>query len=68
MKSRDRRRSEPSRAARRARRAAEQAAHTARVIASIEAQVGPVEDRIDWEHVDYLRTQIGLPPQGAPET
>ena len=68
MKSRDRRRSELSRAARRARRTTEQAARTARTIASIEAQVGPVEDRIDWEHVDRLRAQIGLPPQGAPKT
>ena len=68
MKSRDRRRSEPSREARRTRRATEQTARTARAIASIEAQVGPVEDRIDWEHVDHLRAQIGLPPQGAPKT
>jgi len=65
---RDRRRSQASREARLARRATEQAAQTARTIASIEAQVGPVEDRIDWEHVDHLRALIGLPPQNEEGT
>ena len=65
MKNRDRLRSKPTRIARRERRAAARADAEARTIASLEAQVGPAEDRIDWQHVDRLRASIGLPPQST---